>query len=187
MTKIFIKVLCMSAIVATGFIVWSGTDARAQNTLPSEKVVKAIESMALAGLPNEVMRPDGTVFKIDKSDPKKLRIPMEDMKRVIRVANRTAWAKICEIRNLDVLNYETMFNAELRKKKWTKEQLAVIHGLHLQTVAWLASEKAEIVEGKTKDKPGKVVKTFKKLECSEERRKETIKAIRAYIKENQKS
>ncbi len=170
-----------------GFVEQASAQKADDKKSPSDRVIRAIENMAIAGLPNEIMRPDGTIFKLDKSDPKKFRIPIDDKRRIIRIANRTAWAKICELPKLDVLNFETMFQAEIKKKKWTNEQLAVIHALHLQTVAWMASEQSQIVEGATEKDKGKVVKTFKKLTCSKQRKDQTRKAILEYVKQAKKS
>ena len=158
-----------------------------QKKSPSDKVVRVIENLAIPSLQNEYMRSDGTVVKLDKSDPKKLQIPMEDKRRVIRVGRWSAWAVICQLKDLSALNYNTMYELELKKKKWSKEQLAVIHSFHMSTLAFFAGD-VEFSEDDPKDKDGrKKVSSLKKIECSEKQREVTKQTILEYVAKAKKS
>lgn len=178
--------LAMLLLLVSSQLIFAGASL-AQKKSPSDKVVQVIENLAIPSLQSEYMRPDGTVIKIDKSDPKKLQIPIDDKRRIIRVGRLSAWAVICNLKDLYVLNYETMYNAEVKKKKWSKEQLAVIHAFHMSTLAFFAGD-VVLSEEDPKAKEGKKeVAKLKKITCSEDQRAATRKSILEYVQQVKKS
>ena len=106
----------------------------------SDSAVRVLMTYAFSIIPDEAPGADGKAFKVDKSDPNKFLIPTEDARRVIRVATRSAYAEVCELRDLERANYQTLMKGEEAKKVWTREQMLAINALHMFAVSYFTGD-----------------------------------------------
>jgi hypothetical protein len=175
----------------------------------SDRSVNVMSSLAFSIMPEEYPGPDGKPVKVNKSNPNKFLIPVDDARRIIRVATRSAYAEACDLVDLERANYETLMKTEEARKTWTQEQLLFIRALHVfsvsyftgnmkitateeendvqgaQTAADLAAKKkdsAPAEKGQSASEPSAPrVLTPKKLECSPEQKEKVVKSITAYV------
>ncbi len=173
---VFAAVLCLSSVPAVA------QDEQDSEGL-SKKSVGLITTFALTTIPSEIKRPDGTVMKIDKTDRKSLEIPVEDARRVIRVARLSAHAQMCELPQLQAQNYMTMMRQERAKDKWTEQQLLFINRLHLFTVMWLSGNVKFVDRGDGSKEPEIISdSTDSEYECTDEDRQQVRARIENYLK-----
>lgn len=102
----------------------------------SESAVRVMVTYAFSIIPDKVKDATGTTSDVDKSDPNKFVIPVNDARRVIRVATRSAYAELCGMLELGKANYKTMVSKEQAKQSWSREQLLMIDALHLFAVSY---------------------------------------------------
>lgn len=102
----------------------------------SESAVRVMLSFAYSVLPNEYQGADGKTVKVDKSDPNRFFIPIDDARQIIRAATRSAYAEVCNLPDLERANYKTLMDAEAARKVWTEEQLMFINALHMFAVSY---------------------------------------------------
>lgn len=163
---------------------------------PSDRAVRVIVSFAWTLVPEEYETAEGKKVKVDRSDPAKFMIPMDDARRVIRAAHRSANAQICDLAEHQAANYVKMMKREKVSKKWSDLQLLFINRLHLFTVQWLTGnvEFADAKEKKDKNSPAEIKERLKKAAkqkskrtCTEEQRKKVKQQIEAYVQAAEKS
>jgi hypothetical protein len=106
----------------------------------SDSAVRVLMTYAFSIIPDEAPGADGKAVKVDKTDPNKFLIPTEDARRVIRVATRSAYAEVCNLRDLERANYQTLMKGEEAKKIWTHEQLLAINALHMFAVSYFTGD-----------------------------------------------
>lgn len=179
----------------------------------NDRVVRIMLSFAWGMVPEEYAEADGKTVKVDKSDPNKFIIPVEDARRVIRAATRSAQAQICQLPAMQEANYAALMKSEAAKKTWSKDQMIFIHSLHLFTVLYLtgnakleekdeaapaeagaakpggpATPSAESVEEK-KERAEQAKKDLEasKPTCSQEQRDRVLQAIDTFVKAPNKS
>ena len=104
----------------------------------SDSAVRVLMTYALSIVPEESPGADGKMQKVDKSDPNKFLIPIEDARRVIRVATRSAYAEACQLLDLQRANYQALMKGEETKGTWSREQLLMINALHLFSSSYFA-------------------------------------------------
>ena len=104
----------------------------------SDSAVRVLLTYAQSILPEEAPGPDGKMQKVDKSDPNKFLIPIEDARRVIRAATRSAYAEACQLLELQRANYQALMKSEEAKKTWSRDQLLMINALHLFSTSYFA-------------------------------------------------
>jgi hypothetical protein len=104
----------------------------------SDSAVRVLLTYAQSILPEEAPGPDGKMQKVDKSDPSKFLIPIEDARRVIRAATRSAYAEACQLLDLQRANYQALMKGEEAKGTWSREQLLMINALHLFSTSYFA-------------------------------------------------
>jgi len=154
----------------------------------SVKTVKLITGFALTTIPSEIKRPDGSIMKIDKSKLDSILVPVDDARRVIRVARLSAHAQMCDLQQLQAQNYLAMMRQERAKDKWTEEQLLFINRLHLFTVMWLSGNVKFVDKGDGSQEPEIISDPDEnKYECSEEDRKQVRARIENFLKSAKKS
>jgi len=177
------------AVAAVAAMCLAGGPAQAQDSDElSLKTVQVISGFALTTIPSEIKKPDGSVMKIDKSDMSKIIVPLEDARRVIKVARLSAHAQMCDLPQLQAQNYLTMMRQERAKDKWTEEQLLFINRLHLFTVMWLSGNVKFVDKGDGSKEPEVISDPGeKKYDCSDEDRKQVQSRIEDYIKAAKKS
>ncbi len=103
----------------------------------SDSAVSLVSTLALSILPDKVPGgPNGQV-KLDKSDPNKFLIPIDDARKVIRVATRSAYAEVCKLMKLKDANFQAMMRTE-KLHGWTSEQMMFIQALHMFATAYFS-------------------------------------------------
>jgi hypothetical protein len=164
----------------------------------SDSAVRVMSTFALSILPDQVPAPDGkNMIKLDKSDPNKYLIPLDDARRVIRVATRSAYAEVCQLPDLEKANFAALVRSE-RTHGWTQEQMMFIHALHTFATSYFAgnvkiTEQADNPDKAAKSKDGAPAAanatagpattiTAKKLECQPGQKEKVAQAISAYVR-----
>src|SRR5262245_7403380 len=102
----------------------------------SERSVNVMSTLAFSIMPEEYPGPDGKPVKVNKSNPNKYLIPMDDARRVIRVATRSAYAEACGLIELERANYQALMKNEEARKTWSNDQLMFIRALHVFSVSY---------------------------------------------------
>ena len=59
---------------------------------------------ALSIIPDTYPGPDGKPVKVNKDDPNKFVIPVDDARRIVRAATRSAYAEVCDLKDLERAN-----------------------------------------------------------------------------------
>jgi hypothetical protein len=106
----------------------------------SDSAVRVLMTYALSIIPDSYIGPDGKPIKIDKSDPNKFVIPVEDARRIVRVATRSAYAQVCGLQDLERANFQTLIKSEEAKKVWSKDQMFLINALHIFSVSYFTGD-----------------------------------------------
>jgi hypothetical protein len=175
----------------------------------SDSRVRVMSTFALSILPDEIPDSSGAMVKLDKSDPNKYLIPIDDARRVIKVATRSAYAEACGLPALEKANYETLMRGEQARKVWNTDQMMFITALHTFATSYFAGnvkiteqpDEAPAAAGAAPAaKPaapaanaaapaqpvaGETTFTTKKLECSPEQKERVTQSIGAYVQSAQ--
>ena len=101
----------------------------------SDSAVRVLMTYALSIIPDTYTGPDGKPVKVNKSDPNLFVIPVDDARRVIHVATRSAYAEVCDLKDLEQANFVTMMRGE-EARKWSKNQMLLISALHMFSVSY---------------------------------------------------
>lgn len=161
----------------------------------SDSAVRVMATFAWSIIPDEVPGPDGKPIKVDKSEPKKFFIPIEDARQVIKVATRSAYAEACNLQDLERANYEKLMRGEEARQVWSRDQLMFINALHMFSVSYFTgnvslteqkSDAAKPPEAAAEPSDAAAAKGSqfiapKKLDCPPEQKEKVMKAIGAYI------
>jgi hypothetical protein len=175
----------------------------------SDRSVNVMTTLAFSIMPEEYPGPDGKPVKVNKSNPNKYLIPIDDARRIIRVATRSAYAEACGLIELERANYEAMMKNEEARKTWSSDQLMFIRALHVFSVSYFtgsmeiktteedndvrpaqtaadleAKEKSGAASQKSpvpKDEAKAQVFAPKKLECPPDQKVKVEKSITAYV------
>jgi hypothetical protein len=168
--------------LASALLVGLAASAAAQDI--SENTVKAFMNYAWSMTPAKFTKPDGKVVEIDKKEREKVEVAVDVAREIIRAGRMTAHAQLCDLGELQVLNYRSLMKRESEKKKWTEQQMIYINQLHLTTVMLLTGKIKEIVEGDGGEKRPVVEDTraADAKSCSDEQRKKVSDLITAYLK-----
>lgn len=184
------NVFRMGCAVALGLgLAWAlASPVAAQDTKqkkkPSDRTVRVIMGWAFAAVPETVKR-DGKEVKLDRSNPNDFYIPVDDARRIIRVAMRSANADLCGLNDLERRNFLKLMANEKSLNKWTPNQITFIKQLHIATGlvitgAGTAGKDAEKADDASKDARGK-------YQCSVEERERVKAAIEAYLQKSAKT
>jgi hypothetical protein len=155
----------------------------------SDRTVRILASYAWAHIPDEVSKPDGTRIPVRGVDIDKFMLSLEDTRRIVMVAERSAQAKICGMNDMERANHDKMMKVEQDSKRWSNEQLAWIHWLHEITVKVRVFDPATAskrvdelgLDDKDKKKALDDAKRFKKPTCNDEKRKEVRRVIEEFV------
>ena len=148
----------------------------------SDKSVEAFMDYAWSMTPAKFTKPSGAVVEVNKKEREKVIVPVENAREIIRAGRMTAHAQLCELPDLQVLNYRSLMKRESDKKKWTEQQMIYVNQLHLTTVMLLTG-KIQLVEQEGGGKQPVVKDTRGEAKsCSEEQRKKVKDIIDAYLK-----
>ena len=168
--------------LASALLAGLAASAAAQDI--SENTVKAFMNYAWSMTPAKFTKPDGKVVEIDKKEREKVEVAVDIAREIIRAGRLTAHAQLCDLGELQVLNYRSLMKREGDKKKWSEQQMIYINQLHLTTVMLLTGKIKEIVEGEGGDKRPVVEDTraADAKSCTDEQRKKVSELITAYLK-----
>jgi hypothetical protein len=161
----------------------------------SDSAVRVMSTFALSIVPDQVPAgPGGQMIKLDKSDPNKYLIPIEDARQIIRVATRSAYAEVCQLPELEKANFDAMIRGE-KLRGWTAQQMMFIHALHTFATSYFAGN-VKITESDA-GQSGSLAKegaaaanaakgdattiTTKKLECAPGQKEKVTAAINTYV------
>jgi hypothetical protein len=161
----------------------------------SDSAVRVMSTFALSIVPDQVPAgPGGKMIKLDKSDPNKYLIPLDDARQIIRVATRSAYAEVCQLPELEKANFDAMIRGE-KLRGWTAQQMMFIHALHTFATSYFAGN-VKITEtdaGQSGDlakegaaaanaaKGDATTITTKKLECAPGQKEKVTAAINTYV------
>ncbi len=175
----------------------------------SDSAVRVLMTYALSIIPDTLPGPDGKPVKVDKNDPNKFVIPVDDARRIVRVATRSAYAEVCDLHDLERANLQTLLKSEEAKKTWSRDQMLLINALHMFSVSYFtgsikittteepeaapakkpadgavpASKSAEAAQPDAADAPGTETEVVapKRPTCSPEQKVKVTNAINAYV------
>lgn len=184
MKRTFFSWACVIALGLGIALVQSASvaaQAAKQKKSPSDRTVRVLMGWAFAAVPEKVTTSDGREITIDRSDPSQFMIPIEDARRIIRVAMRATDAKLCGLPELEARTFLTMMAREKALGKWSKKQIKFIQMLHIS--AGLVITGGFSVGEKTADKENSQQENSKKYKCSEQDRARVKSRIEAYLKE----
>jgi len=152
----------------------------------SDSAVRVMSTFALSILPDEVQDKTGKKVKLDKSNPNVYLIPLDEARRLIRVATRSAYAEACDLTELGQANYEAMYRSELARNVWSTEQMMFIKALHTFATSYFSGN-AKITTEADDDQAGSGAEgavttiTPKKLECAPGQREKVTAAIVSFV------
>jgi len=146
---------------------------------PNDRTVRVIMSWAFAAMPETFKFADGKEVTLDRSDPKKFYIPVDDARRVIRVAMRSSNADLCGLQKLQIDNFRKMMSNEIALQKWSKNQIIFIKQLHIATglVVTGGFSAGKEAEDDTKDPEDQ----RNKYNCSDKERARVTDSIQTYL------
>ncbi len=133
--------------------------------------------------PAKFTKPTGAVVEIDKKSRDKMTVPKDIARDIIKAGRMTAHAQLCDLSELQVLNYRSLMKRESEKKKWSEQQMIYINQLHLTTVMLLTG-KIKLVEQEDGAKQPVVEDTRQEdsKSCTDEQRTKVKNVIEAYLK-----
>lgn len=102
----------------------------------SDSAVRVLMTYAFSIIPDEIDGPDGKKIKVDRASPNAFMIPVEDARKVIRVATRSAYAEVCGLPELERANYQTLVKGEEARNVWSNDQIIFIKALHMFSVSY---------------------------------------------------
>ena len=173
----------------------------------SDSAVRVLMTYAFSIIPEEIDGPDGKKIKVDRASPNAFMIPVEDARKVIRVATRSAYAEVCGLPELERANYLTMVKGEEERKVWSNDQMIFIKALHMFSVSYFTGnikikEEPAKEDANTPPQTGPVQADLlddpvtqeeesraanppafapKRPECSPDQKDKVTKAINAYV------
>lgn len=178
--------LSVSCAVALGLVSLSaGSTAglaqeKKKETKLSERTVRVIMGTAFAGIPDELPKPDGGTVKVDRSDPNKFLIPVEDAREIIISAVLTARAGLCDMEDLGRKHFESIMRRERARGKWTPFQMTFIDVLHATTGLFMTGSASAGEDAKKEQSAETDIKS--KYKCSDTERARVKDAVETDIK-----
>ncbi len=156
----------------------------------SLKTVKILIGETITLIPSEITKADGTVIKFDKADLTKIIVPYDDAVRIIKIANMSAEAHLCEMPEVEAQNWDALRTHEISKKIWSDQQLFFINRLHFLVVV-TRTGKYDVSETAEKDKDAKPNATTdlsqsKKPTCTDAQKNDIRNKLEAYWVEQDK-
>lgn len=183
MKKTFFSMGCMVAL-CLGLFLSSALPIAAQGTnekkKPSDRTVRVIMGWAFAAVPETVKR-GGKEVKLDRSNPKDFYIPVEDARRIIRVAMLSANADLCGLSRMEGQNFLKLMSNEKSSKKWTPNQMTFIQQLHIATGLIMTGSGQAGKDAAKKDEGSDDARN--RYKCSPEERERIQASIETYLKQ----
>ena len=185
--------LAGAVVMAGALSLGTGTSsAEAQGKDLSDNSVKTLMDYAWAITPAKFTLPSGKEIVVDLNNRAAAMIPIETAREIIKAGRLSANAQICDLREEQGANYQTLMAREQAKSKWSDQQLLYISQLHLLTVMMLTGkvnivakdgdDKAVVVDEKAKaEAAAKPAPT-----CSDTERQKVAEQIKTYLDAEQK-
>lgn len=155
------------------------------NKQVKDKTVQVLMRFAMSLMPEVYTGPDGKKIAIDKNKPDEVLIPVDDARRIIVVAYRSAQAQKCDLKVMQTLNHNAMVKYEQVFKNWSMKQKLFINQLHIFTVLYLTGnvkiEETEESKSKEEDRKKPDPDLTKNYSCPDEQRKQVAASIDAYL------
>lgn len=182
---------CCAVALGLGLVLSLASPVAAQETKkkksPSDRTVRVIMGWAFAGIPETLPGPTGKIFKIDRSDPKKFMIPLEDARRIIKQATISARADLCGLEDIQRRHFESIMRYERSKmstksdrkgkRKWTSSQMTYIDILIAATSNIMTGTSTAGDDTKKKDDGSQDIRNTYKCSADErERAKADVEA-----------
>jgi len=156
-----------AVVIAVAPLAVSAQEKKEDSKL-SERTVRVIMGMAFAAIPDQLPKPDGKMVKIDRSDPKKFMIPMDDAREIIVRSVLAGRAELCGLSELKAEHFKRMMKRERARDKWSSYQMIYIDHLAATTETFLTGQQAVGDDAKKKLDPKDDAKN--KYKCSDEQR-----------------
>lgn len=184
---------CCAVALGLGLAAAASNAALAQNITNkkdkalSDRTVRVIMGYAFAGIPESLPNPKGEMVKVDRSDPKKFMIPLDDARRIIIQATISARADLCGLKDIQREHFESIMRHERGKKnakgerKWTPYQMTYIDVLIATTTAVMTGSSAVGEDAKKADDPSEDIRANYK--CTADERERARAAVEANIKQ----
>lgn len=165
-------------IIATSVSVSVAQEKKSDKKI-SDRTVRVIMGTAFAGIPDELPDAKGDMVKVDRSDPKKFMIPIDDAREIIIKAVLSARADLCDLGDLYREHARSVLLHERARNKWTSSQMTYIDMLHATTGLYMTGSFAVGEEAKKKDSPKNDRR--KDYNCSPDERARVKAAVEADI------
>ena len=110
----FMRLHLVRGSIAGALLAGLAVSAAAQDI--SENTVKAFMNYAWSMTPAKFTKPDGKVVEIDKKEREKVEVAVDIAREIIRAGRLTAHAQLCDLAELQVLNYRSLMKREIEKK-----------------------------------------------------------------------
>ena len=151
-----------------------------------DKTVKTLMKFAFGLMPEVYTGPDGKKIAIDKKNPDEVIIPVDDARRIIIVADRSAKAQNCDLKVMQTLNHNAMVKYEQVFKNWTDKQKLFINQLHLFTVLYMTGNVKFDQKERTQEQIAADINNpdlKNKYKCSDAERKNVAASVDAYLEQ----
>ena len=177
--------LLVGAVAVAGPL--SAGPAAAQGKDLSDKSIQTLMDYAWAITPAKFTLPSGKEIVVDLNNRAAAMIPIETARDVVKVGRLSANAQICDLKEEQASNYQTLMGREQAKTKWSDQQLLYISQLHLLTVMMLTG-KVNVVAKDENNKTITVDEDKAKAEapkpaptCSDTERLKVGEQIKSYV------
>lgn len=137
----------------------------------SDRFVRVMQGLAWDRMPTK-LEFQGKMIELDKSDPNKFMLPLDEAREVIVIADRSATAILCDMEESALTNFHALMEAEEASKKWSHEQLHMIKWLHIAVVMVRTEDRTEQVAAADQASQGEAVKRV--VSAKERARKEGL-------------
>jgi hypothetical protein len=112
-----------------------------------------------------------------KRDPAKYLVPVDESRKIIRAAMRSAYAQLCGLEELEQKNYATLMKSELDRNVWSSQQMQFIDALHLFSLRLFTDRVAVQVEGEKEE----TIDGSGKAACTPEKKQEVTQEINEFL------
>ncbi len=177
----------VAAVLVLAGVGLSAAPAAAQGKDLSDNSIKTLMDYAWAITPAKFTLPSGKEIVVDLNNRASAMIPIETARDVVKAGRLSANAQICDLKEEQGANYQTLMAREQAKAKWSDQQLLFVSQLHLLTVMMLTG-KVNVVAKDENNKTIVVEDDKAKAEvakpaptCSDTERQKVAEQIKAYL------
>ena len=147
----------------------------------TDKAVSMIMEYAWAMTPARYKTSDGKEIVVDKTRKSDVLVPIDLARDIVFASRRSSFAQICDLPELQVVNYNFLISRERAKNRWTDQQLLYVVQLHVVSVA-MQTGNIKIVDG---DGSASFSLSAPRFTCSHAQRDAVMRRIMAYARRPQ--